>query len=1127
MKLDFDPDPYGVAAHAVYAASAGSGKTHQLTNRYLRLLLAGVRVEALGQQDNPFAPERILATTFTKKAAGEIRARVIQRLLDTPKLVKTLAQVEQDKPSPTHLTDQEVKRMLRLLANRMHRLRIGTLDAFVGSLAAVLAPELGITGEALVIEEQWALAAKVRESAIEHALEQLGDKAGEATLHALHDGFHGGAALGKVLAPLSSTVAQLLALYRENPEARWGIPPAWCQSAPLSDAEVERLADNLRLWSQEDWKHASINKALEKDANLVGTPDWARQVDTAAGIWGKVRQGENMMYKKPLSLDLINAYERLIGHVDALEFERLSTMFAARKAFLGVYDAGERAVRRRLSVSYYSDALEQLAQLPEIFKPELYERLDGQLDHLLFDEFQDTSRAQWHLFEPLVSELRAGSERERSTLVVGDPKQAIYGWRGGCVDLFHAAQVGVSTYPLAVSYRSSPAIMQTVNRVFVGIADNPALMHDKLDGAPLRAAWSEFQPHQAANADMPGAACLVTLGLAPTASGDEDDNEEGDGSYAGAVANYVAYTLSAHDFNSAGVLVRGNAMGQALLLALRKVAPADWSVEGEKGCLIADHPAVAPCLAWLRLADNPDDLIAAAQVAASPLEKNRDRQEAGVNQDSTPAPLRSRFFHASPWLNLDSLKACAAQTSAQAHSQLTQTGLLATLAGLRIRLLPSCNASAEAALDHLLVLAADFEQNDRLRTGGAARFLSFVADQALPGGVMQQGKKTLRVMTLHKSKGLEFDAVFMPDLHGKLQGSKNPTALVRRATPAAAPSAVLPYLKEAQVAAFGPQAKQLADSAFTAQVQESLCLLYVGMTRAQRFLALLVPPIRETKSGLSKVGRDDLSPAALLRHALGAPMDAPEENKGEQSLWQTKHGTLPAKPPTAPAPQAPAAAPPPARAPIVFGNQKQKRGFTFASPSAGAHFQEAGASATVDTAASDHAKTLGTLVHAYFEHVGFVDQSPAPDLAILAALQTRAQVAPTLLEEAKRVIAAALAAPAVHAALSRRGAATLHVEQPMLGRNAEGKPVFGIADRVVIWEENGRATRAEILDYKTDTLAGPDSAAQARQRHGSQLNAYRALLAEALSVPANRVKAQLVLVRSGEVVEIQDGPLGY
>src|SRR6478752_2262707 len=107
MKLNFDPDPYGVAAHAVYEASAGSGKTHQLTNRYLRLLLAGLRVEALGEKDNPFTPERILATTFTRKAAGEIRARVIQRLFDAQSLAKSLAQVEESGRSETHVTPEE------------------------------------------------------------------------------------------------------------------------------------------------------------------------------------------------------------------------------------------------------------------------------------------------------------------------------------------------------------------------------------------------------------------------------------------------------------------------------------------------------------------------------------------------------------------------------------------------------------------------------------------------------------------------------------------------------------------------------------------------------------------------------------------------------------------------------------------------------------------------------------------------------------------------------------------------------------------------------------------------------------------------------------------------------------
>lgn len=1096
MKLDFSPDPYGVAAHAVYEASAGSGKTHQLTNRYLRLLLAGLRVEALGEKDNPFAPERILATTFTRKAAGEIRARVIQRLFDADALAKSLAQVEEGRRSETHVTPDEVRRLLRLVAARMHRLRIGTMDAFVGGLATALAPELGISADAMVVEEQWALAAQVRESAIEAALDDLGGRLGEETLRALHEGFHGDVAAGAVLAPLATTVQKLLALYRENPRADWGLPPQWCRGARLAEEEIAELAENLRLWSLEDWKHKGINTALAKDAELVGSPEWERQVKATAGLWDKARKGDATYQKKPLSLELMATYGRLLGHVDACEFDRLATMFTARKMFLTAYSAGERAVRQRAGVAHYSDAMEQLAELDEVFKPALYEKLDGRLDHLLFDEFQDTSRAQWQLFAPLMDELRAGGERERSTLVVGDPKQAIYGWRGGCVDLFKEAQVGAGTYPLAVSYRSSPAIMQAVNQVFAGIAGNGALMHDRLDGAALRSAWEAFAPHHAHRQDMPGCAQLVTLGVAPNAT-EEEGEEEGQGVYAKEVAAHVARTLSAHDFQSAGVLVRGNAMGQSLLTALRAVMHKAWSVEGENGRLLADQPAAAACLARLRLADAPDDLIAAAQVASSPLSR---------------APGSSPFSQ-------EEIKAYAAQASREVRAQLAQSGLLATLAAWRASALAHCDAQAVSALDHLLVLAAAFEQNDRLRSAGCGRFLAYVADQALPGGSAgHDGRKTLRVMTIHKSKGLEFDAVFLPDLHGKLQGQvAQAEAWVDRASPAQPPRRVLPNLNEAQVGAFGEEAAKLSQAVFTAQVQESLCVLYVGMTRAQRFLAMLVPPIAATQKGLSTKGREDMSAAALLRHAFGAPMDKVEEGAGEQVLWHAQHGVLP---PPGPRDTGPALVAATAFSPIAFGSQKQKRGFAFTSPSIGAHAVEAGAGVATDAAASDHAKALGSLVHAYFERVGFADEASAPDLACLLDLAKQAQLAPTVAEEAQRIIAAALASPAIAAGLSRRGAASLRAEQPLLGCNAQGKPVFGICDRMTVWEADGRPIRAEIIDFKTDMLAGPGLAAQARLRHGAQMNAYRALVAQALGLPAEAVGAKLAMLRAGEMVEV-------
>ena len=88
----------------------------------------------------------------------------------------------------------------------------------------------------------------------------------------------------------------------------------------------------------------------------------------------------------------------------------------------------------------------------------LYFRLDAHIQHLLLDEFQDTSLAQWEVLEPVVSELLSGGEMERAAVVVADPKQSIYGWRGARPTLvpFVKERHGLAREELKWSYRSGP-----------------------------------------------------------------------------------------------------------------------------------------------------------------------------------------------------------------------------------------------------------------------------------------------------------------------------------------------------------------------------------------------------------------------------------------------------------------------------------------------------------------------------------------------------------------------------------------------------------------------------------------------------------------------------------------------
>ncbi|MEZ6105128.1 MAG: UvrD-helicase domain-containing protein [Pirellulaceae bacterium] len=136
-------------------ASAGTGKTFQLSNRYLRLLLAGQR------------PDSILASTFTRKAAGEILERVIQRL------ARAAASSAEATDLAGHLDAQQVERpefarLLRDLLRRLDRCRISTLDSYYGQLARTYCLELGLPPAWSILDE--AKIAEFRSEAIRRTL---------------------------------------------------------------------------------------------------------------------------------------------------------------------------------------------------------------------------------------------------------------------------------------------------------------------------------------------------------------------------------------------------------------------------------------------------------------------------------------------------------------------------------------------------------------------------------------------------------------------------------------------------------------------------------------------------------------------------------------------------------------------------------------------------------------------------------------------------------------------------------------------------------------------------------------------------------------------------------------------
>ena len=232
-------------------------------------------------------------------------------------------------------------------------------------------------------------------------------------------------------------------------------------------------------------------------------------------------------------------------------------------------------------------------------------RLDGEIRHLLLDEFQDTSPTQWRALQPTARRV-TNKAVNGSLFCVGDIKQAIYGWRGGEAEIFDAVAQdlpGIQEQTMAKSHRSSPTIIDTVNRVFSHLQRHP----DPGDAeAAIRDWTSQFESHTTALVDLPG---LTTLETAPATGSSE---------LLDFAAQRVAEIAADTDDQapSIGILVRRNETVRQLIDRLHS---ANISASEEGGNPLTDSQGVLLGVSLLKLSDHPGDTAARYHVAHSRL----------------------------------------------------------------------------------------------------------------------------------------------------------------------------------------------------------------------------------------------------------------------------------------------------------------------------------------------------------------------------------------------------------------------------------------------------------------------------------------------------------------------------
>jgi len=841
------------------AAAAGSGKTTVLVERYVRLCLDGAD------------PRSIVAVTFTRKATVEIKERLLRTALDLARaeadtLAKICADLRGESGGPLVLS--RASWLLEALFEDPAGLAVGTIHAFCQQVIGRFAAAAGLDPRYGILERE----ADLQDEALDRLEEELArDPSAARDFAALA----GSPADGR---------RRLLALFGQRVHLqRWldrvTPPPAGpvaaltrrqaaCLDPLVADLRMALGADDRETRARElaEALRAFVDRGLAAiEATEAGRPtDGFRRwrTETAAQLQSAADQLTADPFAWPVATDAVRQalltggdLRKPHGRKDSKEARHDAYAAAAapvvaalqRGVAVDVVEDNARLLRHGLrAIDLYGDLkrrdraldfqdLEYLALrllTDDATLAQVHQRLDARLDHLLLDEFQDTNRNQWDLLAPLLEELLAGGDPPRTGFVVGDVKQAIYGFRGADATIFaESAQLvgraGGQLLELPTNFRSLPAVVASVGTLF---------QHE-----PLRSLLGDDV--------APGAVQLAA-------------REDGRGEVLLVEPFQAEDTAAAHAAAAAAVvrLVRklaadGCGLGSILLLCRRKTHVALYEmalrragipiVPAGRG-LLARSREVQDLLALLRWLTFPADDIAGAAVLRSPLARLPESTVQGLLAARLAAPGRRRHTLWEVVQDTTDLGALAARLREwQLHAGLDplhdllrriyRTGDV--LARMEIAFGEQARFNLLRLLDVALAVDA---------AAGSARDLADELDRAAVVGGEEEGALPhdeggrVRVMTVHAAKGLEAPVVIMVDAAGDVQsdadrlalGPQGPLVFGRLGELVSGPARHDGTALPAPLAAAGA-------AAAARQITEEAHILYVAMTRARDRLFVL------------------------------------------------------------------------------------------------------------------------------------------------------------------------------------------------------------------------------------------------------------------------------------------------
>ena len=1118
--------------HAALSASAGTGKTQVLTARVLRLLLNGAR------------PESILCLTFTKAAAAEMANRIGARLASWVRIPDAVLRKDLfalgEPNEPDRLRD--ARRLFARVLDCPGGLKIQTIHSFAQSLLAAFPSEAGIVPGFQPIE------GRAEQELVRRTLADLMSEAEEQGDNALIADVQ---TLSRRLSEIGA-VEYLQACARRHEALaalgdRAGIEPAIRALMVLPDGSVEDYlaahcgddgfdCDLLRAVANANraWGTSTGSKivetieqwlAMDPASRAAALPDLALVVFTGSGSPRKVQSGQvkaDADYERHAARLAQSVSELLQVQRGARLAADMAAGLRAGQVFAGAYTRAKRAA----GVADFNDLIEWTRGL--LAKPGMGDwvryKLDRQVDHVLVDEAQDTNAAQWEIIRRTVEEFFTGSseaeERHRTLFMVGDLKQAIYGFQGSDPKRFgdareefrrraeelREAEDALDTHQrrarefrdlsIAASFRSAQPILDVVDAV-IGTVGHPAM-----------ALAEPPPPHRAHHADRPGQVELWQ----PFATDDAgDDSEEGeerwvslrDRHYADSLAERIhemvedapVLASTGRPLTPGDILVLVRSRGELASLIVARLFSAGIPVAGVDRLHLHEPLAVQDLLAAIKFAVQPDDDLSLACLLVSPL--------IGWDQDQLRALAYGR--KGPLWRELrrraddDPLFRDAHAALAELlriadftpPSRFLETILTGPMQGRR-RLYARLGMASRDAIDELVNSALEFERGE---TASLDRFLAWfsrgtVDVQRDPG----QPANEVRVMTVHGAKGLEAPVVIVAD------ATADPKRLGR--TPLTldieiAGSGIAPLLRPRKEERCPPFEELILDEE-KRDLEEHLRLLYVALTRAaDRLIVSGVAP-KPRKDGADP--RPANSWHLIVEQAMASIGAVPDDREqwgtalvaGSPGRTKARKKDKVAPPAIAIPDWARKRAPPEARPPRPL------------APSAIAADDEASPPPSEAMRAAAH---RGTLIHQLLERLVTVDPGARRSAALnwlersagVGESGTRAEIAD--------LVCGILSDPEFSALF---GPGSLG-EAPLAATLADGRVIAGTVDRLLVEQD-----RVSVIDFKTGRVPAGDT--QIPASHRAQMGVY----SDALRVifPGRAIRAALLYTSGPALFEV-------